>query len=145
MPLKDPEARKQYNKEYRLKHLAEYTERDREYRESHKDEIYERNKKYVDANRDKHRKWVRKATVKWRKEHGSEYYKRYAKKPGENVKHTARVLLNTALKEGKVKRPSECSRCGKKCKPQAHHPNYSKPLEVIWLCGICHKQEHALL
>jgi hypothetical protein len=30
-------------------------------------------------------------------------------------------------------------------RPQAHHPDYSKPLDVVWLCDDHHKQAHALV
>jgi len=140
MPHKDPESRKQYMKEYRLKHLAEFTERDREYRESHKEEIYERNRKYVDANRERQREWCKKASRKWRKEHGAEYYREYRTKEGEMARHAARVRVYQAVKSGKLIRPDHCTFCGIKCKPHAHHDDYEKPLEVIWLCSPCHKQ-----
>ena len=39
MPLKDPEARKKYQREYRLAHLEEYKQRDREYRENNPEKI----------------------------------------------------------------------------------------------------------
>jgi len=29
-------------------------------------------------------------------------------------------------------------------KPEAHHPDYSAPLDVVWLCSAHHKQAHAL-
>jgi Bacillus phage endonuclease len=140
MPLKDPEARKQYMKEYRLKNLAQFTERDREYRESHKEQIYEKNKRYVEANRDKQREWVAKACRNWREKYGPDYYKKYAQREGEAEKHAARARVHDALKRGKLVRPDHCILCGKKCKPHAHHDDYAKPLEVIWLCSPCHKQ-----
>jgi len=34
-----------------------------------------------------------------------------------------------------------CIRCGEK-KSVAHHEDYDKPLEVMWLCQSCHKQRH---
>lgn len=33
--------------------------------------------------------------------------------------------------------------CGKKA--QAHHPDYTKPLDVIWLCSSHHAEEHRRL
>lgn len=33
----------------------------------------------------------------------------------------------------------ECS-----CKPEAHHPDYSRPLDVVWLCDMHHKEVHAM-
>lgn len=29
-------------------------------------------------------------------------------------------------------------------KPQGHHPDYSRPLDVVWLCDKHHKEAHAL-
>jgi len=39
-------------------------------------------------------------------------------------------------------RPDKCLICGTFCIPEGHHPDYSKPLEVIWCCSICHKRFH---
>jgi len=139
-PLKDAEARKQYQKEYRLQHLAEYKERDRKYREENPDKIYERNKKYVDANREKHRAWMRKAGKKWREKHGAEYQREYRKDESRMKQHAANARVYIAIKKGTLIRPDHCTFCGRKCKPHAHHDDYEKPLEVIWLCSPCHKQ-----
>ena len=51
--------------------------------------------------------------------------------------------VQSAIKKGTLIRLS-CARCGNK-KTFAHHPfyRYSKPLEVIWLCGKHHKIVHA--
>ena len=38
---------------------------------------------------------------------------------------------------------SECSRCGvSDVRLVGHHPDYTKPKEVITLCGLCHAQVH---
>jgi hypothetical protein len=51
-----------------------------------------------------------------------------------------------ALKRGKLVRPSSCEWCGgTNRKIQAHHEDYSKPLEVIWLCIPCHSARHGML
>jgi ribosomal protein S27AE len=34
-----------------------------------------------------------------------------------------------------------CIRCGNE-KSLAHHEDYDKPLDVMWLCQPCHKQRH---
>ena len=49
-----------------------------------------------------------------------------------------------ALKNGKIEKPDICSYC-KNGHPQieAHHEDYSKKLDVIWLCSICHSQLHS--
>ena len=47
----------------------------------------------------------------------------------------ARAIRNGSL----VRQP--CIRCGE-AKSLAHHEDYDKPLEVVWLCQPCHKQRH---
>ncbi len=58
------------------------------------------------------------------------------------LKTAARSFLCAAIKEGIVIRPDTCIRCSKECKPEAHHEDYLKPLEVVWLCRSCHGKEH---
>jgi hypothetical protein len=53
--------------------------------------------------------------------------------------HAARCL-NYATKKDEVHRPRVCSHCWLSRKVQGHHPDYSKPLEVIWLCQNCHRE-----
>jgi hypothetical protein len=45
-----------------------------------------------------------------------------------------------AQRKGRITRKA-CERCGK-LEAQMHHPDYNKPFDVIWLCPLCHKQEH---
>lgn len=55
-------------------------------------------------------------------------------------KDRAREMVRYALKKGKLIR-GLCEVCGEGC-CEAHHDDYSKPLEVRWLCHIHHKQLH---
>lgn len=61
-----------------------------------------------------------------------------ASKKRHREKHNARGRLATAIRKGVVK-PESCW-CGKP--GQAHHPDYSKPLEVVWLCTEHHEGVH---
>jgi hypothetical protein len=45
-----------------------------------------------------------------------------------------------AIKKG-VLLPQNCIRCNEE-KVVAHHEDYNKPLEIVWLCQPCHKQRH---
>ncbi|MCK5616792.1 hypothetical protein KAR91_83800 [Candidatus Pacearchaeota archaeon] len=58
----------------------------------------------------------------------------------EKVK--AHKKVGYALKTGKLIRPSTCSSCRGGGRIEAHHEDYEKPLEVIWLCSSCHRIEH---
>jgi len=73
-----------------------------------------------------------------------EYGRRSASNQRKNDPHKvkARLLVSYAVEIGVLIRPTNCSRCLKECKPEGHHPDYSKPLEVIWLCRECHNKEH---
>lgn len=52
----------------------------------------------------------------------------------------ARNKVQYALRTGKLtKQP--CRVCGDP-NSQAHHPDYDKPLEVVWLCHDHHMDEH---
>lgn len=54
----------------------------------------------------------------------------------------ARYLLREALRKGQVTRPATCAICDKPKRVVAHHEDYSKPLEVEWLCYSCHGYKH---
>jgi hypothetical protein len=48
-----------------------------------------------------------------------------------------------ALKKGRLQKGA-CQHCGATEHVHAHHEDYSKPLDVIWLCPSCHLDEHGL-
>lgn len=56
------------------------------------------------------------------------------------IKRAARDIVNRAIRAGKLTRGS-CERCGAD-ETHAHHDDYLKPLEVRWLCTVCHALEH---
>lgn len=67
--------------------------------------------------------------------------KRYRNDPKLRQKHEARWILNRAVASKRIIK-GECEGCGSP-KTQAHHHDYSKPLDVRWLCMPCHRIEHA--
>lgn len=59
------------------------------------------------------------------------------------VKRRAHVMTGNAMRNGKLKKPAACERCGGTGRGvEAHHENYYKPLEVTWLCADCHGIRH---
>ena len=66
--------------------------------------------------------------------------KAYASKSPE--RRSAHIAVGNALRDGKMSR-QPCWVCG--LKAHAHHPDYSRPLDVVWLCAPHHRQTHALV
>jgi len=52
-------------------------------------------------------------------------------------------LANKAEEDGILIRPDECEDCGNdEMTLHKHHEDYSKPLEIRWLCFPCHMKYH---
>jgi len=54
-------------------------------------------------------------------------------------KRKAHWKVSNALRSGKIHR-HPCCICGSKA--EAHHEDYSKPLDVIWFCSKHHAEHH---
>lgn len=88
---------------------------------------------------------VRNLKRKWREKNNSKctnYHKKWRHENRDyiNYTHLARRKLHYAIKVGKVIKLN-CEICGD-TKSQGHHEDYSKPLEVRWLCEKHHKELH---
>ena len=57
------------------------------------------------------------------------------------VKVKAHQKLQQAVRDGKMQRGS-CVDCGATENIDGHHDDYSKPLDVEWLCRSCHLKRH---
>ena len=55
-------------------------------------------------------------------------------------KHRAHVVVLCAFRNGSLIR-QPCSVCDNPF-GHAHHEDYSKPLEIVWLCRQCHTKRH---
>lgn len=49
----------------------------------------------------------------------------------------ARAMIAGLIRAGLIERQA-CQVCGTEIRVDGHHPDYSKPLEVIWLCRTHH-------
>ena len=68
-------------------------------------------------------------------------FRNYGKrKPEDPLKRHARRKNNWAIESGKITR-QPCQVCGEP-KSHGHHPDYSKPFEVVWLCPKHHGEQH---
>ena len=69
---------------------------------------------------------------------------------GSFAEDQAHNKVEKAVKSGRMARPDDCGRCGGCGVPfkdgrhpiQAHHDDYTKPLDVRWLCQPCHHEHH---
>jgi len=52
-----------------------------------------------------------------------------------------RIKTRQAIARGKLTR-QPCEACGA-TPVEAHHDDYSRPLDVRWLCTPCHRAHHA--
>jgi predicted DNA-binding protein YlxM (UPF0122 family) len=68
---------------------------------------------------------------------------------GTQAVDPAQNKLESAIRNGTIEQRRICEKCGASYSfrdgrngVQAHHDDYSKPLEVRWLCQRCHHQAH---
>jgi len=57
-------------------------------------------------------------------------------------KKRAQTILNNAVRDKRIDKPTCCSVCEKETRLHGHHNDYSKPLDVEWMCAVCHKAFH---
>ena len=144
MPYKDPEKYKEYQRQYHQKNKrkpATPEQRDRglmrkrRYYDENKEMILAKNKEYRDGKgRDVCAAINRKSVSSYSKTHPE--------------RCRAYKAVQYAVKVGKLVR-QPCTECGISGESkdgrsfvQAHHEDYSKPLDVVWLCFKCHDAHH---
>lgn len=64
------------------------------------------------------------------------YHKRYP------MTYAAHVITGNAIRDGKLFPATSCSVCNSNEKIEGHHDDYTKPMEVRWLCEKCHREWH---
>lgn len=100
-------------------------------------EYYEKNKEVIKARaRDQY-----KNLSEQQKKRRTESIKDYRRRNSEKAK--AWSAVGNAIMRGEIEKPIYCELCGVfHVKIHAHHEDYSKPLDVLWLCQDCHQTLH---
>lgn len=77
-------------------------------------------------------------------EAGIESRRRHADRSKGTPQRQARVEIGNAIRRGEIERGTECFFCGSGKNIQAHHHDYTRPLDVFWLCSACHGKLHTI-
>lgn len=59
-------------------------------------------------------------------------------------RYRAREAVSNAVRAGKLTPWPTCAVPECAAKPEAHHPDYGAPLEVVWLCPRHHREAHKM-
>lgn len=113
MPHKDPQRRKEYQAAYRERNRLQIA-------------------KMVKAWR------AKKAATdpEWVERRNEDARKRYCPKAGK-----ARYAVRMAVKRGEIVKPDVCEECNEgHFRIEAAHTDYSRPLDIRWLCASCHRR-----
>lgn len=83
----------------------------------------------------------REASRRWKREHPVARQE-YEKRKYAEGSLRARRILQRAVMKGHVIKPKKCENCGVVTELHGHHSDYTRPLDVIWLCKGCHSKKH---
>lgn len=86
------------------------------------------------------REYYRAKLQRWRsinQKKSREQKRRWRKKYPEKIR-----AVNIANRKIKIPKGEKCTMCKKRLATDKHHPDYSKPLKVIFLCRKCHNGVH---
>ena len=72
---------------------------------------------------------------------GKAYRAQLAKLERQTPRGKARQAVLIAVRRATMRKPNRCQCCGRLTSRHlldAHHEDYTKPLDVLWLCRVCH-------
>ncbi len=133
--------------EYKRKHYREnrqaYLDKSKRWREDNPERAKEVRRIYYEENaerlRAQKRDYSRRPEVIERQ---NERFREYRKDEEFLRRERSRGMLNKRIQSKKITKPNRCSTCGEKGYVEAHHEDYDKPFDVIWICKLCHEDIH---
>lgn len=112
-------------------------------------------REWAAANPERVREYGRKTYAKHREATAASARQRYKRDPTKkreyqraqwhSLKFLSRRFLSDALRYGHLTKPDACSTCGVVLPSpfiHGHHTDYTKPLDVVWVCTACHGKLH---
>lgn len=138
---RNPEAARRYHQDYRKANRDKF----KAYAKSKRQKDPEKYRIQARAKRERNPEHYRaRSKAKYHKNREELLQKQKVRMRLEPEKCKARELANYAQKLGKIIQPPSCSFCGvETSRLDKHHSDYSKPLEVTFLCRRCHLRLHA--
>ena len=89
----------------------------------------------IETYRKAKKRWHRNLSSATKDRHNEQRRQYKEANPGMAKAHRT---LNQAVLSGEIVKPKYCEWCARNRKLDATHSNYSKPLDVEWLCRPCH-------
>lgn len=138
---KNAEKIKEKNRKKYQETREEYLEKRRIYYQENRERL--RKEQNERCRTDKYREKSRLRQKKFRKER-KELYKSIINNwiSKNRIKKRCHYAISDAIRKGKMVRGEICECCQIHGKMEAHHEDYDKPLEVVWLCKSCHVKRH---
>ena len=122
------------------------------YRQSHKTEIAESSRAYSQTHKRERSEYYQSHKVEtavagkaYSQTEGGKKKRREAKRKYRldfPAKEKAHGTVSNAIRDRRLEAPSDCESCFNERDLDGHHEDYSKPLEVDWLCRECHTKRH---
>ena len=128
--------KKAYIKQWRIDNRGKMLEQMKQYHNKHKEKIAEYQKKYMKEYRNTHQKERVEYDKRYWETHHKEILERIKQYNVNNLgKIKAQITARRVYPVSQI-----CSVVGCNEISERHHPNYDKPLEIIWLCRKHHKE-----
>lgn len=141
IPRSQTPERQEYMKGWYEDHKQDRAAYMKNYYEKHKQKFIDKADDWRRNNIDKARQSARERMRRVRHTpEGRDYQRKIDSLMREKYpeKVSARKAVFYALKTGKLVKAEACEMCGQKLFLHAHHSDYSKKLDVKWLCTKCH-------
>jgi len=131
------ERRKRTVQKYREKHKEEISRKAKNWRLNNRDWYFE----YIKNNKEKIKQRKRKYVKSRIKEILAKQKEKRKNKPDQYMARTKITYLRQA---NKINPKNKCEICFQYKTTVAHHQDYSKPMDVKWVCKRCHHILHTM-